>query len=141
MKTFNVEPTDISPKILYNSGEHHFEIGGFSRMENVRMFYQDFFNWFEKNKADILTTITPSTKLHLDLKIIYFNSASLKCFLDILLNFKKLYSVTDGRGALYNIEIFWHFEEGDEDMIEIGEDYSDVVEIPFTFVQTKSNNW
>ena|ERR1035437_3490505 len=138
MKPYNIESTDTSPKIIYDCDNHHFVIGGFSRMENVRTFYQDFFDWFDKNKAELLTTISPTTKLHLDLKIIYFNSASLKCFLDILLNFKKLYSVTDGRGALYNIDIFWYFEEGDDDMIEVGEDYSDVIEIPFTFIQNKT---
>jgi len=139
MKSFNIEPTEVSPKMFYDIGKHCFEIGGFSRMENVRIFYQSFFDWFDKHKAEILSTITPSTKLHIDLKLIYFNSASLKCFLDILLQLKKLYSVTDGHGSLYNVEIYWYFDEGDEDMIEIGEDYSDVVEIPFTFVQTKTS--
>ena len=136
MKFYNTEPTDVSPKIVYDTDKHRFEIAGFSRMENVRAFYQEFFNWFDKNKADILQTITPTTKIHVELRIIYFNSASLKCFLDILLQFKKLYSVTDGRGSLYNIEVLWYFDEGDEDMIELGEDYSDVAEIPFTFVQS-----
>jgi len=138
MKSYKIEPTIVSPKIFYDISKHYFEIGGFSRMENVRTFYQSYFDWFESHKAEILATITPTTKLRVELRIIYFNSASLKCFLDILLQFKKLYSITDGRGSLYNIEIFWYFEEGDEDMIEVGEDYSDVVEIPFTFVQSKS---
>lgn len=138
MKPFKIEPTNVSPKIFYDVKKHHFEIGGFSRMENVRAFYQDFFDWFDKNKAEILSTINPSTKLHIELHIVYFNSASLKCFLDILLQFKKLYSTNDGKGSLYNIEIFWYFDEGDEDMIEVGEDYSDVIEIPFTFIESKS---
>ena len=138
MKPYNIDPTEVSPKIFYDVENHKFYLGGFSRMENVRGFYQIFFDWFEKNKAAILQTITPTTKLKIELHLIYFNSASLKCFLDILLQFKKLYSITDGRGALYNIEINWLFDEGDEDMIEVGEDYSDVIEIPFTFVQKKS---
>ena len=139
MKPFKTESTDISPTIFFDVNKHYIEIGGFSRMENVRTFYQTYFDWFDKNKAEILSLINPTTKLHVDLKIIYFNSASLKCFLDILLQFKKLYSITDGRSSLYNIEVFWYFDEGDDDMLEVGEDYSDVVEIPFTFIQTKSS--
>lgn len=133
-----IKETNNSPKITYDFEKHIFEIGGFSRMENVRAFYQLFFDWLEKHRVEILAAITPKSRLKVEIKLIYFNSTSLKCFLEILVQFKKLYVQTDARGSLYNIEIFWYFEEGDEDMIEMGEDYSDVIEIPFTFVESKS---
>jgi hypothetical protein len=34
-----------------------------------------------------------------------------------------------------NITIEWHYEEDDEDMQEAGEEYADIVEVPFTFIE------
>ena len=31
--------------------------------------------------------------------------------------------------------IEWHYEEDDEDMQEAGEEYSKIVEVPFSFIQ------
>ena len=31
--------------------------------------------------------------------------------------------------------IEWHYEEDDEDMQEAGEEYSEIVEVPFSFIE------
>jgi uncharacterized protein YkuJ len=59
----------------------------------------------------------------------YFNTASSKIILDILMRLETLHE--DGK----NITIEWHYEEDDEDMQEAGEEYADIVEVPFTFIE------
>jgi hypothetical protein len=59
----------------------------------------------------------------------YFNTASSKIILDILMKLEELHE--DGNEVL----IEWHYEEDDEDMQEAGEEYSEIVEVPFTFIE------
>jgi uncharacterized protein YkuJ len=59
----------------------------------------------------------------------YFNTASSKIILDILMRLEDLHN--DGK----NITVEWHYEEDDEDMQEAGEEYSEIVEVPFKFIE------
>ncbi|MBK8807982.1 MAG: DUF1987 family protein [Bacteroidales bacterium] len=56
-----------------------------------------------------------TTTLKINFELIYFNSASSKCLLDMVILLKKLYS-----GKL---NINWYYEEGDEDLLEAGEEF------------------
>ncbi len=56
-------------------------------------------------------------------KLEYFNTASSKLILDVL---SKL---EDIKGA----KVMWYFHEDDEDMEEAGEEFSELVEVPFEF--------
>jgi hypothetical protein len=33
----------------------------------------------------------------------------------------------------------WYYEEDDEDMLEAGEDYDEIIELPFRLIATESN--
>jgi hypothetical protein len=56
-------------------------------------------------------------------KLEYFNTASSKLILDVLSALEEIEGVT----------IDWYFHEDDEDMEEAGEEFSELVEIPFEF--------
>ena len=60
----------------------------------------------------------------------YFNTSSSKCILDV---FKKLESIN--KGGQSQVVINWHYEEDDEDMLEAGEDYQAIINVPFKMVQ------
>jgi hypothetical protein len=135
MKPLFIEPTEFTPKIYYDIEKHFMEISGFSRPEDVRGYYQKFFDWLENNKSDILNAIRGNAKLKIEFKLVYFNSASSKCLLDMVLSLNKLYSHNLDTLNEHNIDAIWYYEEGDEDMLEAGEEFSDAVEIPFSYVQ------
>ena len=59
----------------------------------------------------------------------YFNTASSKIILDILMRLENLHN--DGKTK---VTVEWHHDEDDEDMQEAGEEYSEIVEVPFKFV-------
>jgi len=37
-------------------------------------------------------------------------------------------------------EVYWYFEEEDEDMQEAGEDYAAIIQLPFKLVETSSEH-
>ncbi|MFP3859914.1 MAG: DUF1987 domain-containing protein [Bacteroidales bacterium] len=58
----------------------------------------------------------------------YFNTASSKVIMDIIEKLKILQD--NGSQPAIN----WYYIEEDDDMLEAGEDYSDITEIPFNFI-------
>ncbi|MBL4625712.1 MAG: DUF1987 domain-containing protein, partial [Flavobacteriales bacterium] len=60
----------------------------------------------------------------------YFNTSSSKCILDV---FKKLEAIHNSGNS--SILINWHYEEDDEDMLEAGEDYQAIINVPFKMVE------
>ncbi len=59
----------------------------------------------------------------------YFNSSSAKYILD----FCKLISATRSKGREINLK--WHYERDDMDMLEAGREMSRISKLPFEFVQ------
>ena len=121
MDALRIPATDDTPEvILDSSGE--FEFSGKSLPEDVASFYDPIIDWIDEygqnaNDSSIFK-----------FKLTYFNTASSKMILDILM---KLEELSEG-GA--DIKVEWHYEEEDEDMEEAGEEYSDIVEVPFDMV-------
>ena len=54
-----------------------------------------------------------------------FNTASSKLLLDILMILEEM------KDNGHDVLIKWHYPEEDEDMEEAGEEYADIVEVPF----------
>ena len=65
----------------------------------------------------------------MNVQLDYFNTSSSKCILDIL---KRVDKIDD---AGHDVLIKWYFDESDEDMMESGEDYMDLLEAPFELIE------
>ena len=91
--------------------------------ENSVEFYKPLVDWLEAYKSNPL----PHTKVNIQLE--YFNTSSSKCILDV---FKKLEAINKGDKA---VEINWYYEEDDEDMLEAGEDYESIIQVPFNMLE------
>ena len=104
-----------------------FEISGESRPENVRDFFEPILSWVDGYFCTIV-----SKDLHsFSIKLEYFNSSSAKYLLTLFKSIGSFYK----NGA--NIKIDWYFEEGDDDMKEVGEQMSEMAKIPFNFIETE----
>jgi hypothetical protein len=130
MKPLDIEPTDFTPKVHFDPDNSIFEISGFSRPENVIGFYRPILKWLEEYNEDVLSQNREFNKrlLTLNLRMTYFNSASSKFLLDILLEFMKFLSKGN------EIEVNWYYEEGDEEIMESGEEISDMLGFTFNFI-------
>ena len=70
----------------------------------------------------------PKKLTRVNIHLEYFNTSSSKCILDI---FKKLESI---KNAGNEVNINWYYEEDDEDMLEAGEDYQAIINVPFKMI-------
>jgi hypothetical protein len=117
MEILNLEGSEDTPKIMLDKKNGIFEISGRSLPEDSAEFYRPVLEWIEKYAAEA----NPSTEFVFKLE--YFNTASSKLILDVLS------ALEDIKG----MKISWYFHEDDEDMEEAGEEFSELVEIPFEF--------
>lgn len=123
METLILQGTEDTPgvKLDYTSGE--FVFSGRSLPEDVNSFYQPVFEWLDRFGTK------PLTNSSFDFRLEYFNTASSKVLLDI---FMKLEEISRKQNCVLKIK--WFFLEHDEDMLEAGEEYKELIEVPFELI-------
>jgi len=121
MAALRIEPRDDSPLVILNREKEQFEISGKSMPEDVVDFYTPVLEWLNDYKAD------PLENTEFNFKLIYFNTASSKLILDVLMILEEI----SENG--HNAKVKWHYMESDEDMLEAGEEYAEMVELPFEY--------
>ena len=123
MEKINIESTPKTPSITFDLEKGFLEIKGRSIPENSIEFYKPIIESLEKYGK------TPSSVTTVNIQLEYFNTSSSKCILDV---FKKLETIHKGGNQLV---INWHYELDDEDMLEAGEDYQAIINVPFKMIQ------
>ena len=122
MDIFKAQGTDDTPEVVLDPTTGKFKITGKSFSEDVAGFFEPILDWLEGYAK------TPAQKTEVELKLVYFNSASSKLLLDILLKLEEM--VSNGHDVL----VKWHYAEDDEDMQDAGEEYADIVDVPFEHI-------
>lgn len=118
MEAFKIAGTDDTPNIDFNPGGK-FIVSGRSLPEDVKAFFGPVFAWLDEYQA----SGPGSTTFEFELE--YFNTASSKMILDLLMK------IEDMKGAGIDVKIIWYYDEDDEDMEEAGEEYEELVDVPF----------
>ncbi len=121
MKGYFIRPSNITPSVYFNPKKNLLDIRGRSSPENPIDFY-GFVNSSISNYA-----AAHKSNLTINMAFEYFNTSSSKCLFDILKTIKLIQK--SGKEVTVN----WYYEEFDEDMKEVGEDYSDVIDLPFLY--------
>ncbi|MES2285779.1 MAG: DUF1987 domain-containing protein [Bacteroidota bacterium] len=131
MDSLIIEATEDSPKIMFDTVSNRFMISGESRPENAGKFYTPVINWIVKYEETLNSRkeTKDDSVLVFVFKLDYFNSTSAKYIMDVLLIIKKF--VDQG----YNINIEWHFDKRDDDMLDAGNEFSDTVDLKFDFIE------
>jgi hypothetical protein len=122
MEIININSTEDTPKVIFDHNSKVFEISGRSLPEDVVVFYQPVIKWLEEFAAN------PFQGFELSFKLEYFNTASSKLILDILL---KLEEVNESGTP---VKVKWYYLPSDSDMKEAGEEYSEIVSIPLEVI-------
>ena len=117
MDTLHLEGTEDTPRIILDRKGGIMEISGRSLPEDSTDFYKPVLDWIETYAQD------PNPSSVFVFKLDYFNTASSKLILDVL------YALEDIEG----MRVHWYFHDEDEDMEEAGQEFSELVEIPFEF--------
>ena len=122
MDDLKIEGSAKTPAVEFNSkGDLHLK--GRSIPENSIEFYKPLIDWIGNYSQN------SSSDTVLNVQLEYFNTSSSKCILDV---FKKLESISGS-----NVSIKWHYEEDDEDMLEAGEDYEAIIDLPFEMIEVE----
>jgi hypothetical protein len=126
METIKIQGTEDTPKVILDKEKEIMEISGRSLPEDVASFYEPVLTWLDEYAQ------SPNKKTVFNFKLVYFNTASSKLLLDILMKLEEIHE------AGHDVLIRWHFPEDDEDMEEAGEEYADIVDVPFEQVSYSS---
>lgn len=122
MEILHIPGTDDTPTVIFNYGNGEFVISGRSLPEDVTSFYKPVIDWLN------VFSDNPKGEAKFIFKLEYFNTASSKILLDI---FMKLEEISEDSGKSFSI--VWNYQESDSDMQEAGEEYAELVTVPFVF--------
>ena len=135
MQPLILEPTPVTPEIIFSPSDKKFIIKGTSSPEDVRAIYYPVIEWTKKFIDEILSVSDAGYSEHnpfiLKIDLDYFNSYSAKFFYDIFLEFKRL------EPAAIPVKIEWYYEEDDTDSMDAGNDIALLAEMEFTYIEKK----
>ena len=131
MDSLIIPATEFTPKVTFMIESGHFEISGISRPEDVAGFYDELLEWLAKFEDFLLKSGNryKEQDFRFIFKMSYFNSSSSKYFIQMLRHLKNL------KDNGLDLIIDWYYEEGDEKMMEDGEDLAESVELEFNYIE------
>lgn len=122
MKNLVVASTKKTPEIIFKaSGE--LMITGSSLPVNIKDFYQPIIDWLEELKLTNPLTISLTFNLE------HINTSSTRIFLQIL---RLINSINAGK---LNFRVIWRYDKGDEDMLEQGKGFQEIINRKFEFIE------
>ncbi|MEK6615683.1 MAG: DUF1987 domain-containing protein [Bacteroidota bacterium] len=134
MNVLIIEPSDFSPKVIFDPAKNLFEISGESRPENTSKFYVPILEWLVQYQSVLYwekDKFGEGTSHVFEFKFDYFNSTSAKFIMDVLMQLDKM--AQDG----FSIKVKWYYDKRDEDMKESGEEFSKLLKkLPVEFIET-----
>ena len=121
LKKLVIEKTVTSPYIEFDGEKRELVMMGRSRDENAHEFFVPLFVWLEKFLKSNPDQIT------LNVSFEYMATSAGKQLFELIKLLRK--SETIGNSITVN----WYYEEEDEDMEQMGVDFSNLLEMKFNF--------
>ena len=125
MESMYIQKTKKTPLINLNIKESIFQIKGPSFSENIVDVYNPVIDWIGQSLTEL------ENELICEMYFTVLNSASHKKIFQILI---KLNSFLDNGKK---IKVKWYYDEDDEDIMEMGEDLIELINIPFELIPVK----
>ena len=120
MKPLKINPTGDTPEILLDADKGVFKITGRSMPEDAQLFYQTVLDWVSRYAEE------PNSETNFVFKLEYFNTASAKLILDILIKLEEIHK--RGKKTIFT----WY--SNNKDMKEAGEKFGELVDIPYNIL-------
>jgi len=109
------EKTDTTPYVLIDEEKGYMRFEGESYHENIPEFFKEIFDWLKRFLQTDFDSLT------FDCELRYFNSATVKLLLNILLNM-------DNADNCEKISVNWITAKNNKIIIECGEDFKEDLE-------------
>ena len=120
MSTIQLEGTAKTPRVAFHDSPLSMEISGRSIPENSIAFYTPLLEWVDEH-------LKAGDAVDVSIRLEYFNTSSSKCLMDLLKRVEQ---------SAAEATVLWYYEEDDEDMLEAGEDYDAIIDMPFRLIAT-----
>jgi len=117
-----IEGTKDTPEIVIDEANSEVKITGPSYPENAFSIYTVVLDWITESEKDDLKQIK------FEFYYSYINSSSKKVVYEILLQLESM-----GKAGT-EISIVWYYDKYDEDMFELGQEFDELVKVPFQLV-------
>lgn len=131
MEKLIIAPTVFTPRVILDHEEHFLEIAGESRPQDVREFFGPIIDWMNDFSGSLAKAENTDKPVVMNFNFDYFNSSSAKYILDICKILSRM------RSEEVDASVKWYYVRGDDDMLEAGKEMSQIVRIPFEFVETE----
>ena len=125
MESIYIQKTKKTPLIHLNIAENVFQIKGPSFSEDIVDVYNPIIDWIDEYIPNI------EKDLICELYFTVLNSASHKKIFQILI---RLNSYLDNGKV---IKVKWYYDEDDEDIMEMGEDLIELINLPIELISVK----
>ncbi|MFC2152146.1 DUF1987 domain-containing protein [Bacteroidota bacterium] len=122
MEPLTISATNDSPGINFDKQLGKFLIFGKSFPEEVRNFFDPALIWLDEYIQD------PNDETKIEFRLEYYNSATSTMLLEILYVLERLIKEKGKK-----LTIIWNYLEVDDDMLESGKEFEEMVKIPFEF--------
>jgi hypothetical protein len=119
----NISATKNTPLVIGSMTEGFIKFEGSSFPENSKKFYEPLMLWITESRKVV-------TKFQIETNFNYISSSSLIAILNLLKRFQSLYGAD-------NVTLKWYYEEDDEDIFKIAEDYRKIVDFSIESIATK----
>jgi len=117
MDNIDLEATERSPAVSFDFKNHVLKISGESYPEDVTEFYNPLFEALDSYLAKL-----GDGACRFEIELIYFNSSSAKAIMTLM---DKL---EDAASKGTSIDVYWRFDEEDDTMAELGEEFGEELE-------------
>jgi hypothetical protein len=121
MESLIIKPSDRFLSVSLDADSGKLTFSGRSLPEDGKAFFTPIIDWLKKYSH------TPAAKTECTFRMEYFNSSSRKCFVDL---FDALDSIREKGNS---IAIIWEYEEADDELLEMGEEYEKMYDLDFEF--------
>ncbi|OFY87308.1 MAG: hypothetical protein A3F72_17575 [Bacteroidetes bacterium RIFCSPLOWO2_12_FULL_35_15] len=136
MEKLFIAASTSSPEINFDPVSKSLTISGESRPEDIQSFYKPIFDWIGQLNALIHYTTSVSDKpvtASLIFNMVYFNSSSVKVFIQII----ELFSAIEKQNDLCKTTIVWRYNTEDEDVFEAGKEIEKMCGVKMEFSENK----
>lgn len=123
MEKISIQGSPKTPTVNFDPVRGYLEIRGRSIPENSVDFYQPLFD----SLGVYASKPQSATNVKIDLE--YYNSSSSKCIVDLLKVLENIQASHSG------VTINWYYDKDDKTMHDAGEDYQNLIKIPFNIIE------
>ena len=121
MNALSIKPTPTSLAVSLDPSTGNFSFTGRSVSEHSVEFFKPVMDWMQQY------ALSPAPKTECLFQMEYFNSAARKSLIEIL----KILNDLHKKGN--EVLIKWNYDEGDDSMKELGEEYANIFSMKFRF--------